>query len=1163
MNRKWWKMFIAAVIVFLGTNCSGQSNLKYPYPRLRIPKMEKAPVIDGYIQPEEWKAAACVTGFVNFGFPPLPLPMSLQPVWYLGYDDHYFYLAFRYPVFPPGTLRAKVKTKEKAESQFFTDSILMDDHTEIQIVNIGRKNAIRGHFYKFMTNPWDQISDQKVQYSIGQFGYEYESDALVKSHFTETYWEQEIAIPLKSLNEKKIPDGYTWVLQLVCAQDPGSNFYTWALDGHWLHNDQHPEVIFDSQAIALQFVSLGDWMRGNPDLTFHLYNPGKTAKNISLKAEINSPLGICLFTQEKSVTVPAGISQTVHLSASNLKLSDRLEKPGRIYCDNQLNIEVTEPSSGKTYYQASLPLIKENSKEVTGYIKNLQAGRRPAEVEMSFAYMPGYNLLKAEADVGILGLDKKIKEKARFFRVSFGPATGQPLGFNSAPFKADGTAQLVFHFPPLPEGKYWITMEVLDKDGAVLTIKKESFSRKIFPFENNTLGLTETILPPYKPIELKGNQLSFTSGSYTLAELALPVQITNSLVPVNQELLAEEISLWCYREGKKEKVKGSSLTWQILKPEQVTAYASGNCGPLTVQVNAQAEYDGQYVINLNLIPRGRVPVDKLVLEVPLKNPVDTITVSSPDSQQIVYQNEFPYKPGQLGQIWSNTTGRVKDPYIIYLGTGERGLYWFTNTYQNWHLNRDLPFVTIEKTPDSTVLKVALINEPFVLKQPRILTFAFLSVPVKPLPADARQRQWDNDKSHVGGGSWWGTVGCFVFPQKPEDWWANFEGRPFEYKGHKVNTGFWTIPYPTRGKDGKYYLEKNKEYGAYRAADLIGYLQPEFEVFSGEWVDRTNPPLQPDAALLRYQDKDKNPVWPEPEQRSVYLKDCLTKSFIDFEVYYFYQMAKNTGVGGYWWDWHSFRKGNSLLKGTAYLTDYGTIDGHTSLFLVREMYKRIALIDYQLGIPNTNNVYAPGPVYQISWIERINAWESMYLESESDDMFTAHGLDKYRAIIGKYSGLPVTIVMNIPINMKDQRSRSVIALSLLHDNGIFGIWKQDQPGEITRILKDFGYFSPETEWIPYWRSSSLVKNSQAQILTTVYKRKDKDSTHYLLVLVNSGDEDLLTDVILQRKLTGKEKAVLTDLETGKIFSTRAAGQPVQLTCLRIKSHDFRLVGITVE
>ena len=101
-------------------------------PILRVPKLARPPVIDGKLDPEQWKGAAAVTAFPNLGSG-MSLPQFLQPVWYVAYDDNNFYLAFHYPVYPQGTLRAVGKTQPEAQEQVAGKLIRWDDHSEIEI----------------------------------------------------------------------------------------------------------------------------------------------------------------------------------------------------------------------------------------------------------------------------------------------------------------------------------------------------------------------------------------------------------------------------------------------------------------------------------------------------------------------------------------------------------------------------------------------------------------------------------------------------------------------------------------------------------------------------------------------------------------------------------------------------------------------------------------------------------------------------------------------------------------------------------------------------------------------------------------------------------------------------------------------------------------------
>ena len=375
---------------------------KVKTPVLRIPKLTKPPVIDGKLDPEEWKGATAVTAFPNFDSA-MSLPQFLQPVWYVGYDDDNFYLAFHYPIYPKGSLRAVCKTKPEAEEQVAGKSILWDDHTEIEICTIEREKAVSGHFYKFMTNPWDVVSDQKVRYAIGLTGFDYDTGTRVKSAFNEDAWDQEIAIPIKDLGVIRIKDGDSWVMQLVSAQDPGGNYYAW-VPATWLQFHRFPELVFDSKAAAIQFVAVGDWMEGNPDFGFKAFNPQQQVVAIKIGVKIIAADGKVLLDETKPVSLKPGESKAEHVKASGLALGDK---------DSRVYFEITDAATGAVYYKNDTPLRNGQSASVKGYVKNLSDARKPVAPKLDFAYLPSFNRLKVSADVGILGIDPKLEKAAR------------------------------------------------------------------------------------------------------------------------------------------------------------------------------------------------------------------------------------------------------------------------------------------------------------------------------------------------------------------------------------------------------------------------------------------------------------------------------------------------------------------------------------------------------------------------------------------------------------------------------------------------------------------------------------------------------------------------------------------------------------------------------
>lgn len=1164
MNRTLQVILLGGVVLGLLTGGHGlkvyAAECAYSsYPTLRIPKMLKAPVIDGVIGEEEWKGAAAVTGFKNCS-PSHSLPSSLQPCWYIGYDDQYLYLAQRMPIYPKGSLRAVMKTAEDADF----GQIWFDDHTEIRIVTVGRDRALSGdgYFFNFMTNPWDKVADWKVRWSLANMGKEYHADVVLKSHFNEETWEQEIAIPFKDLDNIKIEDEKSLPIQLVSARSGENNYYGWG-PGNWIQAMVSPEVIFDSRALAVQFLSLGDWMNGNPDLTFNIYNPDKATRVLDINVVILNPKGEQLFAQTKTVPVKSGETIKEHVAAQGLKFGEK---------ENLLKLTITEPASGKLYYRAQLPFQREDSEVVQNYIKLMAIRWRPVEPKISFAFMPSYNCLQARADMGLLGLDTNLVARARYFRAEFGKPGEKPIGINSKPFDKSGIAEIVFQFWPLPEGQYEVHLAIADANGKPLLSKNETFEWKMFPFYTNTLGKTDKVLPPYQPIKTEGQTFKVLSGEYRLQTNGLPAQIVNRMVPVPeaQELLAAGMSLRLVQGEKISDLVGTSFQWESRADNKTVANAKGQLGPLGVEVRGEADYDGQYLVTVKLVPGNKTPIDRLELIMPVRAPVDVITLMQPPEAFInVYNLKTPYRESFKGIAWSTSSrwdpqsdsfflgdaGRAEtrpagrfQPYCIYLGNGERGLHWYIDSYEGWHIDKNNEYVQIEKRKDQTILRVQFVNKPFVLEEERCIRFALLSAPTKPLPRDARDIAWGYDGDYTAtrahcSGSQWGTIGIWTTPETDQEWQDLLAGKPHVYKGKEVVISFHTAPFSRpmgHKKDSKFNLEKGREYLTYHYTGAIGYLQPEFKVFAGEWIGRNNYPMCPESFYAG------RCGWTEPEQLSGSVMDMTTPSAWDFEIYRLWLMAKNTGVGGYWWDMNPVVPGKSLIKGNAYLNDEGNLEPRISLFLAREYFRRIAWMIRDLGIPDTNDGYAPGAVWQIPWFTRIDNGEAMYLESTSDDMFTAHGVDKYRAFIGKYSGLPVMIIVNIR-QASDPRVRGVEALALLHDNGI----AHYNPKFMAQLKKSV-YFDPATEWVPYWRSGKVAYPRDNRLLLTVYRKTAKDGLKLLLVVVNPTAQDIQSNIIVADVKHRNIQAV--DLETGTSMEAKQG----ELKKMCVKKHDYRLI-----
>ncbi len=86
------KTLCAAFAILLSAVSMDAASPAMPMPLMAVPKLDKAPVIDGVMSDGEWDRAAACTGFVPaYG----ELLAHVQTVVWFGYDDKYLYVCFK------------------------------------------------------------------------------------------------------------------------------------------------------------------------------------------------------------------------------------------------------------------------------------------------------------------------------------------------------------------------------------------------------------------------------------------------------------------------------------------------------------------------------------------------------------------------------------------------------------------------------------------------------------------------------------------------------------------------------------------------------------------------------------------------------------------------------------------------------------------------------------------------------------------------------------------------------------------------------------------------------------------------------------------------------------------------------------------------------------
>lgn len=1119
-------------------------------PTLRIGQLSQPPVLDGQLDEQEWAQAARLTGFQEFG-PRALAPAAMQPIWYLGYDQQYLYLAQYSPVYPKGTIKAHVKQGDNGGQNPLNDAILGDDHVEIQICDLpAREQAIKQYFYKIMTNPYGAVVDQRTEWSVGWMGTEWESKAKVAARSSDDGWTMEMAIPLQNLGHPDgLKDNTTWFIQLVSASDSGFFYNAWQ-PVLWTNWDFMPAVTFDSHTPVFHLLQTGELERGKLDVVAEISTPAGQPP-VQMRVRVIDQQGRELFAQTQ--TAPAGDQPArLQFKPENLPLTDKR---------NKLEILVDQPGAddqNKIIYSAGLSFENRSDADMQRWYDTMATGRKGAgQPVINSCYYHSQAQLTASCDVDILKIDPAIRA-ATTFRTTL-RHQDQDLLSAQATINPQGQGHVQVSTGKLADGDYQVISQILAADGQVLAERVDPFVVQSFPWEGNQLGMEKIVIAPFTPVQVDGMKLQVWGRTYDFAASGLPTSIQSK----GQEMLASPIRLQGQVEGADVQLQADQARWTQVQDHNATLESQGRLGEhVKVDVQADTEYDGTTFYTLTVAPaqEKQVQVDQLELVIPLQKLTDWQAVRS-SGRDVPYGNV----PDHDGVFWDSSqlpaAAFIHGTFLPYcvISDGERGLSWAADSDQGWMLDDNKPSFFLERRDGQILMRARFVNTASVLKEARTIRFMLTAMPIKPLPAEHRYRAWGTVNAPFGwmngfqgSGMWAYGAGPTVSFQTQEQ--LDILKERLEQDRRRVRVGAETVPGPKFLPMSAWYM----------ATNTMGYAMPEYDTYCGEWVGLTTPRPTPQEDYVNFTNEWGQ--WTTPRQQSRAYAD-LVQSTIDCRVYSYDQQQKQAGMNGYWWDHSRFWTGGDLIKGSAYIRDDGQVQGIYNISLMRQMMKRMAVVAYNNHTIPFQGYYSHGEIGPVGgfmqWLWAIEGpW---YLNSDKVSLLDniRGGLDGIRPLLQTYQGAPVTMRNETQDRNKDDawQTRSCLGVGLLFDVGVGvegGAVDDKTRNELIEDLRKFDYFNDQVQWIPYWRTSALVQTGNPDVVATLYVRQLPDQTPgVMVVLFNKGDGP--TSVSLSadgQKLIGTDDLTLHDLEDWNRDPMKK--DDGRWNDIKIRRHDFRVM-----
>lgn len=638
----------------------------------------------------------------------------------------------------------------------------------------------------------------------------------------------------------------------------------------------------------------------------------------------------------------------------------------------------------------------------------------------------------------------------------------------------------------LADGDYKLVSAVITTEGKELAGGSLSFVRKHFAWENNNLGITEEVYPPFQPLKVTGKRVYVVSRSYQFNSFGLLEEV----VTLGRNILSSPVVIR-YETSSGEGIwKNQQGSWKITKPDRATFLASGRTDFLEYITESTVEVDGCIKVDLTLKPgQKKEEVKSMWMEIPLKSSEVPLMHTIGDGLRSNYSGPTPQG---TGVVWdgsnvsrSSAWRNLFVPYI-WLGAEERGLAFFAENDKGWVTEKNKskkPVVKLVREGSQITLQIYLINRPVILTEERKIVFGLQASPTKPMPENWRTKIQD-----MPGGLAvvpWGGLQCPSQGPFRDDWTIvdkileARQGKPFDNQWLKEYAeknkpplvhGTWDWVNSVQHFAGRASaVGMNKPLAVYQEEMAASTVRPEWYVFQDEWKLDNGPQQRSFKSI--------NELGQGQSVLGGGAGISFVRSYADFGTWMANEWLKR-GVSLYWDNTYCKLATNTRTT-AAYVGEDGFIQPCLIIWNQREYQKRVwhLLQEWRKKRPEplewtihmTNTLMLP-----------VHTWATVNLDHElgNNKPFSPEWLrtETIGRQVGNYplslypvSGRGNKAIENLP---KQQQERIEWGMRAVHEI--------QRAGTLEKILADFGYGQPEVIVHNYWEEKPVVEVTPDQV-----------------------------------------------------------------------------------
>lgn len=668
------------------------------------------------------------------------------------------------------------------------------------------------------------------------------------------------------------------------------------------------------------------------------------------------------------------------------------------------------------------------------------------------------------------------------------------------------------------------------------------------------------VLPPFRPVEAKGDTASVWNREYRISPYGLIAEAGIA----GGNFLAEPMTFRTVVNGRETVYRTGAP--RLVESRKGRAVFAGRADSdlLSLEVRTTVEYDGMVRVDLAVEPKREVVVNRLeyAFSLPEKNALYMHFIGCPNVNGLsimVPSESMSFKVPERDGIF------FREPFktLVWFGDNDKGFLWFSGSEKNFYPDEqaDRPgALEAVKKGGKVTFTVSPVTKPLKTSRRLDYTFGFFATPVRPMGSRWRNWLFTTRRGMYGSEKSHGVCGSMpmVWPDEYRSTAAPLFSRESEAEMKR-----FTEELHKKGRPALGYFDPIRVH--------IGYLkyldrQPKGQQLNDLFLAR---PAGEDAFLYRVPILQENmKAWQTiPELIYAYgaskggreVRVSSDSGWADFACFLMECYAK-LGFDGMGDIDNCFPiRDMNPLHGAGYVGFDGKRRCEWDWFARRDLMKRFAAVflkergrailvahasatwsipfmsfcDANMTFEHSNSGYVASERYLSEYASHNRELREKLAKGDPAFLRYAFPPERWRAeLTGRQFGIPCVIMSNLTKSPQlDKKSAEGLAAAreltgriAAHDCIMWPIWCDTAPMITLQKIRDaFGTAEPDVEFHPYWSQKKVRAEGFA---AGYYKRPGKA----LVIIVNFADRPVSGTV----DFSALKPAGIRNAETGKSF-----------------------------